>query len=63
MPTTDFDSLFSDWDTDSTVKTAKRTATVGAGCFGLYFVLAVLASLALTGVVIWAIIMLVNHFT
>lgn len=30
--------------------------------FGFFWVLATLASLATTGVVIWAIVVLVNHF-
>lgn len=34
-----------------------------AGCFGAWFVFCVLLGLALLGVLVWALITVVNHFT
>ncbi|MFF4417015.1 hypothetical protein ACFYY8_31225 [Streptosporangium sp. NPDC001559] len=40
-----------------------RKPDVLGGCFGLWLVLCALLGLVMTGVLIWAVISLVNHFT
>lgn len=40
-----------------------RTGDTVAGCFGIWFAFVAILALAATGVGIWAVIVLVNHFT
>ena len=60
MPTTDFDSLFTDWETPNSVK---NTAKIGVGCFGAYFVFYMVISLVVLGFLGWAIFELVTNYT